>query len=450
MLPAPAPAVVALLLTFAPAFTRPTFAHALLLVYGAILAPGRRTVAAALRAVGPRDERRFTTYHRVLNRAAWSPLALSRLLLCLIVATLLAPGAPLVLLMDGTLVRRTGRRIADKGRFHDAVRSQPGHVITSEGIHWLCLAVLAPVPWSRRPWALPFLSVPTLTPATSAKLGRRHRTTAEHAAVLVRLVRRWQPGREIVVVGDSTFAVVELGHTCQERGMRLVSRLLLNAQLYDPPPPQPPSKPGPKPTKGPRQPKLAARLADPATGWQTCTVAWYGQQTAVRELLTGTALWHTDGSAPLPLRWVLVRDPQGRRPPLALFCTDPSAPAEQIVSWYVARWHIEVTFEEVRAHPGLETQREWSTRAVARTTPCLLGLFSLVVLMAHTLHPGDLPARCAAWYPKAAPTFCDAVAAVRRHLWVSRNWPALPPAPDPAGSPPFPPDALVEAACYAA
>jgi hypothetical protein len=232
--------------------------------------------------------------------------------------------------------------------------------------------------------------------------------------------------------------------------MRLVSRLVFNAQLYDPVPPQPARKPGPKPTKGPRQPKLADRLTDPATVWQTCTVPWYGQQSATLELATGTALWHTDGLAPLPVRWVLVRYAPGHRPPVALFCTDPSASAEQMVSWYVDRWHIESTFEEVRAHLRLETQREWSTRAVGRTTPCLLGLFSLVVLLAHALHPEDLPTRRAAWYPKAEPTFIDALAAVRRHLWACRNRPAAINTGVPADSPALLLDALVEAAAYAA
>jgi len=284
----------------------------------------------------------------------------------------------------------------------------------------------------------------------SERIGKRHRTAPERADVLLRLMRRWQPDREIVVVGDSAFAVVGLGHTCRARGMRLVSRLVLNAQLYAPVPARPASTPGPKPTKGPRQPKLAARLTDGATAWRTCTVPWYGQQTAVVELATGTALWHTDGSAPLPVRWVLVRDPAGRRPPLALFCTDRRAAPERIVSWYVDRWHIEVTFEEARAHLGLETQREWSTRAVGRSIPCLLGLFSLVVLLAHTLHGADLPARRAAWYPKAEPTFVDALAAVRRHLWASRNRPPAVLARDPANPPSPWLDALVEAACYAA
>jgi hypothetical protein len=337
-----------------------------------------------------------------------------------------------------------------KGRYHDAVRSQQAHTATSEGIHWLCVAVLVPVPWSSRPWALPFLTIPTFSPIVSARLGRRHRTAPEYAQVLLRLIRRWQPEREIVVVGDSAFAVMDLAQTCRARRMRLVSRLVLNAQLYDPVAPRPASTPGVKPRKGPRQPKLADRLIDPMTAWQAVEVAWSGGRAALVEAATGTALWHTDGFAPLPIRWVLVRHVPGHRPPLALFCTDPTATPAQIVAWYVDRWHIETTFEEVRAHLGLETQREWSTRAVARATPCLLGLFSVVVLMAHALHPEDVPTRRAAWYPKATPTLSDVLAAVRRHLWVSRNWPPPMSPADPAHSPLSLLDALVEAACYAA
>lgn len=170
---------------FAEAFTRSTFCHMRTLVFGTLLASGRRTVTAALRAMGRGDERHFTTFHRVLNRAVWSPLRLSRILLGLLVMAFLALDAPLILLIDGTLERRWGRRIAYKGRFHDAVRSQTGHVVTSEGIHWVCLMLLVPVPWCQRPWALPILSVPTLTPATSAKLGKRHRTTIESAQILI-------------------------------------------------------------------------------------------------------------------------------------------------------------------------------------------------------------------------------------------------------------------------
>lgn len=105
------------------------------------------------------------------------------------------------------------------------------------------------------------------------------------------------------------------------------------------------------------------------------------------DLLTGTALWHRDGEDPLPILWALLRDPSGKRSPFALFCTDPTLPMLPLIAWYVSRWNIEVTFEEVRTHLGLETQRQWRTHAIARTTPCLLGLFSLVVLITHAPTP---------------------------------------------------------------
>ncbi len=457
MVPASA-LLLSVLQPFAVVFTGPTFAHALTLVQGTLLATGRRTVTAALRALGRGDERRFTTYHRVLNRGSWSPLQVSRILLQLVVSTLLAPDAPLVLLVDSTLERRWGRKIGLKGRYHDAVRSQLGHTVTSEGIQWLCLMLLVmllvPSPWSARQWALPVLTVPTRSPALSRKLQKRHRTTPEYAELLIALVRRWQPGRAVVLIGDSAFATASLGLTCRRLGVRLVSRLLLTAQLYDPVPPQPRGKAGVKPKKGPRQPKLEARLADQTpTAWDATAIDWYAGQRLAMDLATGTALWHRDGEAPLPVRWVLLRDPSGKRQPVALFCTDQRASVHQIIAWYVSRWAVEVTFEEARAHLGFQTQRHWNPLAVARTTPCLLGLFSLTVLLAYRLGPNQLTTRQAAWYAKAEPTFVDALAAVRRHLWVEANAPTPVAAAATANSrPSFPTllDRLVEAACYAA
>ena len=356
--PLPIVPPLSVLAPFAVAFTAPTFRHVLVLVSGTILASGRRTVASALRAVGLGDERRFTTYHRVLNRDVWSALVLSRLVLDLLVRTFLASDAPLELVVDGTLERRRGRKVAWKGRFHDAARSQSGHVVTSDGIHWVCVMLLVPVPWCRRRWALPFLTIPTFTPAISARLGKPHRTAPERTEILIRLIRHWQPDRTIHLVGDSGFAVLRFAHVCRTARVRLVSRLVLNAQLYDPPPVRPASTPGVKPKKGPRQPKLCDRLdlttdAADHTTWQRQVGAWYGHQRRLLDVATGTALWHTDGCDPLPIRWVLVRDPQGRLSPYALFCTDPAADAVAILAAYLQRWNIEVTFEEARAYLGL-------------------------------------------------------------------------------------------------
>jgi DDE superfamily endonuclease len=328
-----------------------------------------------------------------------------------------------------------------------AILSRPR---ASTGIHWVCLLLLVPSPWGRREWALPFLAVPTRSPALSQKLGKPHRTIPQYAQVLVRLVRRWYPTRKLLLVGDSTFAAARLGHTCRERDVRLVSRLLLNAQLYDPVPPQPRGKPGVKPKKGPRQPKLSERRSDKATAWQTEVLPWYAGQSLTMDLTSGTALWHREGEAPLPICWVLLRDPSGKRRPCALFCTDPSAAMRQIVAWYISRWQIEVTFQEARCHLGLETQRQWSARAIARTTPCLLGLFSLVLLLAYRLSPEVLPTRHAAWYAKSAPTFADALAVVRRQLWTELNSPAPLQTAAMANPSALLLEMLIETACYAA
>jgi hypothetical protein len=451
--PLPSPAIVHLLATFASAFTRPTFAHALTLIYGAILAPGRRTVASTLRAVGRGRERQFTTYHRVLNRAVWSPLPLSRILLRLIVAAFVPADGPLVLVIDDTLERRYGRRVPYKARSHDAVRSTPGHTVTTSGIRWLCVCALVQVPWSTRPWALPFLTVPCPTPAASRKLGkRRHRTLPERAEGLVRLIRRWQPGREIVLIGDSGYGVVSLAERCRTRGITLVARLRLTAALYGPVPPQPKGKPGVKPTKGPRLPTPDALLKDATTAWATLETPWYGDETKTFAMVSDTALWHRDGEPPVPIRWVVLRDPTGKLKPTVLSCTGQKVTPLQIVAWYVGRWNIEVTFEESRRHLGVETQRQWTQRAIERTTPCLLGLFSLVTLLAQALHGAALPTRQSAWYAKGEATFADTLAAVRRHLWASHlvNTPPPPSAPEMVNSPASLFASLVEAACYAA
>jgi hypothetical protein len=208
-----------------------------------------------------------------------------------------------------------------------------------------------------------------------------------------------------------------------------VARLRLDASLYDFAEPQPKSKRGPKPKKGNRQPSLKERLLDPKTLWQPLTLPWYGGQEKEVEFASGVSLWHTPGQDPVPLRWVLVRyEEEDKRTgkkktkAAAFLCSDTQVAAEQILCWFVLRWNIEVTFEEVRAHLGFETQRQWSVRAIERTTPCLFGLFSLVVLMAKTLYPTTLPIPQDRWYHKDEATFSDALAAVRRHLWSTMNY----------------------------
>lgn len=422
-MPTPSPEIVHLLSVFAIAMTAPTFAKSLVLIYGTILTPGIRTVSAVLRVMGLGDLETFANYHRVFNRDRWSPWVMSELLLALLIRVFIPDGGALIVLIDETLERRQGKRIAYKGRFRDAVRSTAHKVVTCLGIRWCCLALLVVVPWSRRPWALPFLIVPVLSPATSARLQKRHRTSVAWAQLLSEKIRRWQPDREITLIGDGAYAAVALVQRCQRlrHPVQLVSRLRLDAVLHDEPGPQAPHQRGPKPKKGTRQTSLADQLTDPATRWESMSLPWYGGGDKTLEIVTGVSLWYHRGTDPVRLRWVLVRCPDNSLQPTAFFCSDPTVRAHQILRWFVCRWNIEVTFEELRAQLGFETQRQWSTRAIERTAPCLFGLFSLIVAMAKTLHPKTLPLRETSWYHKDEATFSDALAAVRGHLWASFN-----------------------------
>src|SRR5436309_1544739 len=151
--------IVHLLRPFAQAFSERTWEWVQLLVVGAILAPGRRTVTAILRVLGLSDERQFQRYHRVLNRVKWSGLLISRILVSMLVATFLVAGVPLLIAADETIERRTGAKITAKGVFRDALRSSKKHVVHCFGLRWISMMLLVPVPWSARLWALPFLTV---------------------------------------------------------------------------------------------------------------------------------------------------------------------------------------------------------------------------------------------------------------------------------------------------
>jgi hypothetical protein len=201
----------------------------------------------------------------------------------------------------------------------------------------------------------------------------------------------------------------------------MVSRLRWDAALYHEPAPQPPSKRGPKPTKGKRQRRLQGWAERSDTPWETVEVVWYGGQLKKLWSFSRTALWYTPCQPPVPIRYVLVADSAGKLRMEAFFCTDLEATPVEILPWVVMRWSVEVTCEEARAHLGFETQRQWSDRAIARTTPVLLALFSLVTMLAlQGSHQSCIPVPTAAWYYKPEPTFADCLALVRRHLWRAR------------------------------
>jgi hypothetical protein len=412
-------AIILILAPFAPLFSRKVWRHAQLLLVGAMLAPGPRTVTAVLRAMGLAAERRFTNYHRVLNRATWSARQGSRILLGLLITCFVPPGATVVLGADDTVESRSGRKITAKGCYRDAVRSTKKQVIRCFGLKWVSMMLLVPLPWSRRVWALPFLTA--LCQPAKEQDQRRHKTSVDWVRHMMKQARRWLPGRRLVLVVDGGFAAVSLALACVKSQVAMVSRLRWDAALYHPPGPQPPGKRGPKPLKGTRQRSMQGWAERSDTPWETVEVDWYGGKQKTLWVFSRTALWYTPRLPPVAIRFVLVCDPAGKQRVEAFFCTDLQATPAQILHWIIMRWSVEVTFEEVRAHLGLETQRQWADQAIARTTPVLLALFSLVTVLALRLSQGGaLPVAATAWYHKAEPTFVDCLALVRRHLWRAR------------------------------
>ncbi len=442
------PSFLAWLSPFLAAFSRRTRSTTAALAIGALLAVGPRTVTNCLRALGLAEHPSFTAFHRVLNRNTWSGLALARTLLHMVVATFV-PSGPIIIGLDHTLERRRGPHIGPAGRFYDASRRADTPKPTSRGLRWLSAMVLVDVPFAGRIWGLPVLTALTPSKAWSERQGLRHRTVTEWARLVLLILQRWLPGRAIVAVMDGEFAALELLHALRP-SMAVITRMRKDARLFDPPS-HTEDKPGRPARKGARQPLLSARIADPATRWlrvvQSSRTSW--RSAGWIEYTSGTALWHHGGKPIVPILWVLVRYPDGRREPEAFLCTDTSADPRDVLGCFNRRWAVETTYEEARAHLGMETQRQWSDPAIFRTTPVLLGLYSVVTLYVHqNAERLALSPRRAAWYPKPAPTFADAIARLRQHLWFERIVTS-------AGSAdmtePISPaiQRIIEAACYA-
>src|SRR3954470_4148271 len=411
-----------LLLAFAPLFRARVWERAHLLLLGAILTPGQRTICSVLRVVGLNGETHFQNYHRVLNRACWSSRAASRILLGLLVQAF-APSGPILVGLDDTIERRWGRKIQARGIYRDPVRSSRSHFVKTSGLRWLSLMLLVEIPWAGRVWALPFFTVLAPSEHYHQKRHQRHKTLVDWGKQMLLQLRRWLPDRPLVLVVDSGYAALEFlgGLANRRQPITCITRLRLDAQLYAPAPPRYPGQIGRPRRKGKRLPSLRQRITDPKTRWRRLTVPhWYGIGPRTIQVATGTAVWYRVSLPVVPLRWVLIRDPQQQFRTQALLCTDREVAPAQIVQWFVLRWQLETTYAEVRAHLGVETQRQWSDLAIARTTPCLLALFSLITLLASELHQrGKLPLRSSAWYRKTQPTFSDTIAAVRQQLWSS-------------------------------
>jgi hypothetical protein len=285
------------------------------------------------------------------------------------------------------------------------------------------MMLLCKVSWADRIWALPFVSVLAPSEHYCTEQGKPHKKITEWTRQMIVLLRRWLPNRVLIVVADSRYAVLELLGAVQDK-VCFITRLQLRAALYDPAPTERrPGQRGPTPKKGAPQPKLSQRLQDAATEWEPLTLTqWYGQKNKAVLVATGTALWYHVGVTPIAIRWVMIKDVEGKKKPQALLCTDAQLSSAQILTYFSRRWAMEVTLEESRAHLGVETQRQWSDPAIARTTPVLLALFSIVALWADQLYKQQVVnLEQTAWYHKQHITFSDAIAAVRSSIYQQGN-----------------------------
>lgn len=413
------PELLSVIIGFQPLFTKPSWEYAKTLLCGALLTPGSRTVANCLRTIGLSDFPRFQNYHRFLSRSTWSSLKASQILLQILVSVFV-PKGEILLGIDETIERRKGPKIKARGIYRDPVASSRSHFVKVSGLRWISCMLLTKVSFANKIWALPFFS--TLAPSKGfyESLGRSHKKLTERAFQTILLISRWLPKRKITFVADSTYATYELFYKIGKLGnVSIITRMRLDAQLWKPPPPYNLKGRGRPRIIGERLPSPEEHLNSNSTRWVKAIVKnWYGEGKRELEIYSEKSIWYKTGFHPIPIRWVLIRDPKGKFETQALMSTNLKHTPLQIISWFARRWQMEVTFEEGRRHLGMETQRQWSDLAIERSTPLLLGMFSIVTLVAQKLVVvGKKQTQKSAWYDKKEATFSDALGMIRKELW---------------------------------
>jgi hypothetical protein len=406
-----------LLMSLSVAFTAPTFQRFLLLCVGAMLARGRRTVAEILWTMRGLVAGHSSSYHRVFSRAVWSLWPLGKVLAAAVLRHI-PTDEPVLVPMDDTTAQHRGKHVYGKGCHHDAVRSSHSHVVWRWGHRWVVLAISVPFPFTWRRWALPVLAALYRPEQLNRTEGRRHKTSPELARQLMATLIHWFPQRTFIFLGDGGYASHELAEFCagHHPHATLVSRFHGNANLYAPPPARRPGQTGRPRKKGRKLPSPQEVVA--RSRLRKATVGWYGGATRQVALASGVGSWYKGGRGLVPIRWVFVRDLDGTHRDEYFYATDTTLSAEEIVTCFTARWPIETTFQEMRAHLGFETTRQRTAKSVLRTAPCLLGLFTVICLVfaEHARrHPVRL--RSTPWYAKKEPSFSNAIATVRNLLW---------------------------------
>lgn len=407
---------------FQSVFGQPTYRRLLVLLIGAIVVNGRRTVSRVLWAVRSLSAGHASSYHRVFSRAPWSLRCAGRVLAA-IVLEWVPKDQPVVVVVDDTTEQHRGDHVYGKACHRDAVRSSRSHVVHLYGLKWVVLAVNVRFAFATRPWALPVLSALCRGKELDQREGRRHKTPVDLARGLLALMLRWFPDRRFILLGDGGYASHDLACFCHRRckarhdRLVLVSRFHGDAALYNPPPPRS-GKPGRPSRKGSKLP--SPKQSAQASQRTAAAVRWYGRGQRQVELVSGTGLWYTHrGGHLVAVRWVFVHDPLDPTHDEYFYSTDTRMGGERIVGLYTDRWPIEVTFEELKQRLGLGSTRQHARRSVLRAAPCLFALFTLVSLIfashAATHRRWRLPRLSC--YKKQQVSFRDALVCVRRLFW---------------------------------
>ena len=414
------PVILTFIAPFAILFSKTNWKVAQTLLLGSIMCRSKRTVCGILRSLGLQNEKGFSKYHRVLNQVGWSSLHAAQILLNMLLK-LISSGSRPKIFIDETLERRKGKQIKAKGYYRDAVRSSKSITVKTCGLKWLVMAISIRFPFAKRAFALPFLTVLQPSKKCDKENKKRHKTTLQWTCQMVKQLIRWLPNIPFILVGDGGFASGSLAWLCLKNNIALVSRLKMNARLFAFPE-EIKGKKGRKSKKGSRLCSFKAMLEMGNLIWNEVEIIGYGGEKKKVRYITNTALWGVEGCDPVPIRWVLIVDPEGKLAPLPLMSTDVSLSAIEILEMYIERWGIEVTFEETREHLGVETQRQWSNLAIQRTTPVLMATYSLVTLIANQMHgTQEMEKENTAWYQKKCSTFSDMLKAVRKQLWIDSS-----------------------------
>jgi hypothetical protein len=405
---------------FRPAFSTPTYHRFLVLVLAAVLTTGRRTVSNLLRTVRYQAHGHVSSYHRVFSQRRWSAWALARMLIIFLFEHVVPPG-PVLLAGDDTVTEHPGPNVFGKGRHRDGVRSTHSYTAYRWGHKWVVVSVLVKLPIATRPWALPVLAALYHPPEWDRVHGTRHKTPAHIARLLLARLMRWFPERHFIFVGDAGYGTSETARFCHQypHHLTLVSKFYGDAALYEPPPPRTRTTMGRPRVKGQKLASPQEVVAHRAHRTRL-TVAWYGGSTRDIEIITGIGHWYRIGESLVAVRWVYVHDSSGTHRDEYLFTTDLRMKPKQIVECYTQRWSIETTFQECREYLKLESTKCYSKQTVLRYTPCMFGLYTIIVLLYLQL-PNLLHASIMVdWKGKSTVTFSDMLACVRRAIW--KEW----------------------------